>query len=169
MTSSSQLTPRGAAIFGLVFIASSAVPILGGFGVIPIHPTAGTPMWVGVICGVAFFLAGMVLLSDAVAGGTGPDGQLLDTAPRWVRPFQQMVGLSIALILAVVASWIAFGSGERHFSSTIALPFVTVHPATGDKVGRWAFGFGAVLMWIVIATVVAGAARKALARNSAND
>ena len=43
MPNRSQLSARGAAWMGVVFIAFSFMPILAGLGIIPVHPTAGTP------------------------------------------------------------------------------------------------------------------------------
>lgn len=144
------------------------MPILAGLRIIPVRPTSNTPGWVVVSIGLAFLFAGIILFSDAAAGGTGPDGQLLDTAPAWVKPFQSVMALAIAATLASIASWIAFGSGERHFSMSISLPFIAARKLGGDTMGRWAFGIGAVLILCVIAGVLVSVARKALAKNAAD-
>lgn len=165
MQSRSQLTPRGAVIFGLVSIACSLMPILGGLGLLSAKPTAGTPGWVVVVSGLAFLFAGLILLSDAAAGGLGPDGEMLGPIPPWVKPFQAVMGFAVASAIASTASWVAFGSGERHFQTSISLPFFATRSSGSDTTGRWAFGIGAVLMWCVIGGVLVSAARKRLARN----
>lgn len=153
---------------GIVFIACALIPVLAGLGVLPAHRCAAdsAPAWIGVCIGLAFFLAGLVLLSDAVAGGTGTDGQLRDDAPGWIRRFQSVMGLAIAATLATITSWVAFGPGERHFSMSISLPFIAAGKAGSDTLGRWVFGFGAVLIWTVIAGSLFNSARKALAKRS---
>lgn len=150
---------------GVVFIAFATLPILVGLRLIPVRPTDGTPGWVAICAGLGFLFAGAVLLSDAAAGGLGPDGQLLDAAPPWVKRFQAVMGLAIAVTLASIASWVAFGSGERHFSLSVSLPFMAARGAGSETMGRWVFGFGAVLIWIVIAGVLVSAAGKALAKH----
>lgn len=165
MPTDTKLSPKSAVFFGLVCIAASLIPILAGLGIIPIKPTDGTPRWVGVCCGLAFLFAGFVLFSDAVDGVLGPDGQVLDTAPAWVKSFQAVMGLGIVASLASVTSWVAFGPGERHFQTTVSLPFVTMHPKSSDSLGRWVFGFMAVLMWCMVAgALVHGARNLAKAR-----
>ena len=168
MPSRSQLSARGAAVMGVIFIACALIPVLAGLGILPSRrgATAEAPGWIGVVIGLAFFLAGLVLLSDAVAGGTAPDGQLRDDAPGWIKRFQSVVALAIAATLATITSWVAFGSGERHFSMSISLPFMAAGRAGSDKLGRWVFGFVAVLMWIVIAGTLISAARKAIAKST---
>jgi hypothetical protein len=55
-----------------------------------------------------------------------------------------------------LAGWIAFGKGERHFSTTISLPFLTRHGIGGDSMGRAIFGLGAIMVgaFTVVLTVV---------------
>ncbi len=151
---------------GILFIGCGLIPALAGLGTFSVRGSAGTdaPSWIGVSVGLAFFLAGLILLSDAAAGGTGPDGQLRDDAPPWIRRLQSVLGLAIAVTLATIASWVAFGSGERHFSMSVSLPFIAAGKAGSDTLGRWVFGFVAVLTWIVIAGTLISVARKALAK-----
>lgn len=165
MRSRSQLSVRGAVLFGLLSIACSLIPILGGLGLLTAKPAAGTPGWVVVVSGLAFLFAGLILLSDAAAGGLGPDEQMLGPIPTWVKPFQAVMGLAVAVAIASAASWVAFGSGERHFQTSISLPFISTRSSGGDTMGRWAFGIGAVIMWCVIGGVLVRAALKAFAKN----
>lgn len=150
---------------GVVFIAFSLMPILSGLRLVPVRPTAGTPGWVAISAGLMFMFAGAILLSDAAAGGLGPDGQLLTTTPPWIRRFQWILGLAITVSFASIATWVAFGSGERHFSSSISLPFVAVRGASSETTGRWVFGCAAVVLWCVIAAIMVSAARKAIVRH----
>jgi hypothetical protein len=151
---------------GVVFIAFSLMPILSGLRLIPVHPTDGTPGWVVISAGLVFLFAGAILLSDAAAGGLGPNGQLFDTAPSWVKRVQWVLGLAITVSFASISSWIAFGSGERHFTSSFSLPFIAARGPSSEASGRWAFGIGAVILWCVIAAILVSTVRKALAKRA---
>jgi hypothetical protein len=67
-----------------------------------------------------------------------------------------MLCLSIVGSFAAIGLWIAFGPGERHFSSNV--PFLTGH--TNEMAGRVVFGFGAVLSCLAfVAFLVSGTRR----------
>ena len=66
------------------------------------------------------------------------------------------------MLFAVIASWIAFGKGERHFTTTLSLPFLWTRHAGSDSSGRWAFGAFAVLLWIVVLAVCVKVFRRLL-------
>ena len=163
-TGQSQLTPRGAILLGLACVVMSAMPILGGLGVIDLKLTPGTPPWVGVGAGVVFLLAGITLVVDGASGTIGSDGQWAKDAPAWVHVFQSLMGLGIVGMMGAIASWIAFGPGERHFSTTISLPFAWWHSSSGETSGRWAFGIAAVLIWCIIAGVIVVSLRRLIVR-----
>jgi hypothetical protein len=61
---------------------------------------------------------------------------------------QYLLGLGIVGAMAAIASWVAFGPGRRTFTATV--PFLGRGPAS-EIVGRAAFGFGAVLMYVFLA------------------
>jgi hypothetical protein len=63
--------------------------------------------------------------------------------------------------LAVGASWIAFGDGERQF--VLPLP---VGGALGEYVGRAAFGLSAVLAWLVTAAFARAGAKRVFGKKS---
>ena len=141
------LTPRGAVILGVLFIACGVMPILGGLGLIPLKPTEGTPGWIGVAAGLMFVLAGAAVINGfAIAGGAAPDGDLRPDTPFGVRLVQYLLGMAIVGLMTAVSGWIAFGPGERHFSMTMALPFVARSSAGGELSGRIAFGVGTTLL-----------------------
>lgn len=160
----SKLSPRGAIFWGLFCVAMSAVPILGGLGVIDLHGDPGTPRWTAFVGGGLFFLAGVIMIVDGASGGIGPDGQLSPDAPPWLHVFQAIMGLGIVAGLGALFSWVAFGKGERHFSTTVSLPFGWWHPKNSDTTGRWAFGIAAVLIWCIIAGVIVASVRRLIAR-----
>jgi len=160
----SKLSPRGAILWGLFCVAISGLPILGGLGVIDLHPTPGTPRWIALAAGGMFFLAGVTMIVDGASGGIAPDGQLATDAPPWLHIFQSIMGLGIVAGMGTLFSWVAFGPGERHFSTTVSLPFGWWHPKSSDTTGRWAFGIAAVLIWCIIAGVVVATVRRLIAR-----
>jgi hypothetical protein len=161
------LTPRGAVLLGLLCIVIAAVPILGGLRLIPIRPTPGTPGWIGIGLGLMFLFTGATLLVDAAAGGIGPNGELPQGASPGFHVAQSILGLGIVAAMAAVFSWVAFGPGERHFSTTVSLPFGAWRPQ-GDTMGRWAFGVAAVLVWGAIAIGVGVSIRRLIVRIRTN-
>ncbi len=150
-------------VAGLFCAALAAEPILVGLGVIPIRPTPGTPGWVVVCAGFAFLFAGGALIVTAASGGTGPSGELVKPMSLALRRVQSVMALGIVGSFAAIASWIAFGPGDRHFSSVAALPFVATRWHGGETTGRWAFGIGAVILWCVIAGVLVVSVRREIA------
>jgi hypothetical protein len=141
------MTRRGAAVMGVVFILSGVLPVLGGLGMIDLHPTEGTPGWMGVCAGLAFILAGLAVINGyAIAGGVGPDGNLVPDTPFLIILTQHVLGLGIMLLMTTMTGWIAFGPGERHFSMAIALPFIARASQSGELSGRIAFGVATVLL-----------------------
>ncbi|HEV3215329.1 MAG TPA: hypothetical protein VGZ27_06380 [Vicinamibacterales bacterium] len=144
---SSQLSPRSAILFGLAFMAAGVVPILAALGMLPVPLTRGTPAWIGVCAGLVFVLGGAAIINGyAIAGGAGPDGDLPPGTPFGVRLAQYLLGLGICGLFTAIAGWIAFGKGERHFSTTVNLPFLTRHGVGNEWMGRAAFGLGAILV-----------------------
>ena len=152
-----QLSRRSATLLGLVFIAAGGPPILIGSGAIAGTLTPGTPGWVGVAAGLLFVCTGAaVIVGFAVAGGAAPDGDLPAATPLALRAMQCFLGFCIVGLLLAITSWIAFGSGERHFSSTTTWPFGATSNASSERVGRFMFGVAAIAIGIfwVAGTVV---------------
>jgi hypothetical protein len=142
MDGKSTISPRAALAAGLVAAACGVLPILGALEIIPLPLTPGTPVWVGVCAGVLFLLAGA-----AVINGYAIQGR--DTARHAI---QNMLGVSICALFAAISGWIAFGPGERQFSTSWDLPFYSDEGRGSELIGRAAFGVG-MLMVIAIAMV----------------
>jgi hypothetical protein len=127
-------------------MAAGVPPILAALGMLPIPLTRGTPAWVGVCAGLLFILGGAAIINGyALAGGAGPDGDLPPGTSFGVRLVQYVLGLGICGLFTAIAGWIAFGKGERHFSTTLNLPFLTRHGIGNEWMGRVVFGLGAIL------------------------
>jgi hypothetical protein len=145
--------------WGLFAAAMGAFIVAGASGLfgLDLHPTEGTPQWVGIGAGLMFVAGGFaVMLQSLPAAKPMPDGSLSPDAPRWVQGASLALGLFIAGSFAAIFFWIAFGPGERHFSGGI--PFIGAH--ANEEVGRVAFGFGALFACVMfLAFLVSGARR----------
>jgi hypothetical protein len=139
---------------GLAGLAAGTFPFLALMGVLPTapHTPDAAPGWVGAVIGLAFLLAGITAIIRSFAGSDA-SGNLLATAPRTIRILNDGLGILIVVSLAALFSWVAFGSGERHF--TVSLDgFVVPAGAGGDMAGRVMFGLGAVLAWCMAGAMV---------------
>src|SRR5581483_8197814 len=109
--------------------------------------TGTNPLWVAFAAGLMFVCAGLAIIVDyAIAGGVGPDGDLVAGTPFAIRVANVVFGLAIVGLMTAVFGWVAFGAGPREFSTTIELPFWFSHGRSSELPGRIAFGIGTVLM-----------------------
>ena len=147
---------------GGVFIASGVIPILVAAGLIP-RGDADAPAWVIGAAGAMFVSAGLAVILDyGIAGGVGPDNDLLPGTRTSVRIANLILGLTIIGLMTVVAGWIAFGRGPRHFTTTLIVPFLPASQrwASGEWPGRVAFGTGSVLMAAMFVACAASGVRR---------
>ncbi len=159
------MSRRMAVVLGVVFNAVGAWVVLVAAGVLPANTTAEAqaPGWVIAAVGLSFMFCGAaVIVGFAVAGGVGPNGDLAPGTPFAIRLLHNFFGLGIIGLLAAVASWIAFGAGERRFSGSISFPVTTRFFPVHASPGRVAFVVGAVLLWIIFAGYIFTAARRLL-------
>jgi hypothetical protein len=165
-----QLTPRGAIIMGIVFIVAGLWPIAVGLG-IPKIENGPQAAWVAIAAGAIFVLGGLAVILDyGIAGGVGPDGDLVAGTPFAIRALNLVLGLAIVGLMAAVFGWVAFGPGPRQFSTTIALPFYTSHSHSGELTGRIAFGFSTVLLALMfVACGITGVRRLMRFRSAPTD
>jgi hypothetical protein len=158
MAGSAELSPRGAVIVGLFCVVLGAFPILGALGFIDMRLTPGTPVWVGVAAGVLFVLGGLVVINSYALGPQAiSDSEGLAAAGPYRAFAQIFLTTMICVTLAAIAGWVAFGPGEREFSTSVDLPFYSNRGKSTGWGGRALFGIGAILVGIMaIAVVVAG-------------
>ena len=129
-------------LFGPLLLAAGALGLAVTFGLIKLDP-AGThaPLWIVGAIGVSFAAMGLVLLLDGFA------------ALRRLRGWLAFVFL---VSFASVFNWVAFGPGERHFTTRTSVGsgecVVTTVDVGGERGGRIAFGVFAVLMNLLIAS-----------------
>lgn len=105
------------------------------------------PRWVLGVCGAMFALPGMAALyygvRNGLAGGPSTDRS---AGERGFSVVGWLVGLAIAAGMTAVASWVAFGPGERTFSGSVGIGPVSVGGSgQSETLGRWMFGIGAVM------------------------
>ena len=133
---------------GLLAAAAGGFIIAGASGLFgfDLHPAKGVPVWIGIGAGGLFLAGGLaVILQSLALARPAPDGGLSAASPRWL----QFVSLALALFIVgdfvAIFSWIAFGPGERHFSTSFGIGGIFVSNGGGETLGRVAFGIGAAL------------------------
>lgn len=152
---------------GLVGLGVGMLPFLALMGVLPTapRPPDAAPDWIGILIGLAFLFAGITAIIRSFAG-IDAGGNLAATAPGAVRVINDGLGLLIVASLATLFRWVAFGPGERHFTMSGGFSGVGGAMASGEMPGRIAFGFGAVLGWIMVAIYLRYIARRWSARRN---
>jgi hypothetical protein len=151
--------PRGNYIYAALAVATGVYFFFMGARLLPIPGGPSNlhgPHWVVLCAGVAFFLAGVAIAIQTAGHADATTGDLPANAPRWMGAAQYLISLTIFVCFGLIASWVAFGPGERHFSGT----FEFAGPATNAAIGRTAFGVGALIIWLCTAAVVAFGFRK---------
>ena len=145
------LSTAGLQFWGLFAIALGALIILAAAGVLP-SKGEDAPAWVVALAGLIFVFAGGLLLLRSFMGGNMSDVEIPRGVPLILRATYYVAGLTVVAALATIATWVAFGPGERAFS--VSIPFLGTGPAK-EWIGRGVFGFGAALIWLffVIAAV----------------
>jgi len=148
-TSRSTLTPRGAWGLGLVTAAAGLGVIAGALWADP--GRVESPHWVVVAAGLAFVLAGVALIREFAVDR---ESERLDDL--WTP----LLGALIVTGFAAIASWVAFGPGDRQFRISGPIPLEWLWPGSGARIGRAAFGVGAVLSSAVALAFWARLARR---------
>jgi hypothetical protein len=147
---------------GLLFLATSVIPLLSVLGILPSSPTPTDPApnWMGWLILLMFGGGGILILTQAFTGASA-DGSLPANTPGLLRGTYDVLAIAIVCALGVALTWVAFGPGPRHFSVSFGFPGLWVSgPAAGDITGRIAFGFVAVLFWIAFAALAVRAVRR---------
>lgn len=134
--------PKGMVWFGLVFVLAGGAIMLMSFSVEMADES--TPRWVGFMAGLLFFNAG-------VTTGMMDSGFNDFREASWFAWIQGMALYSILLIFALLFNWVAFGPGEREFSVSISIPFLSVgFDRASEILGRIIFGLPALIMDFII-------------------
>ncbi len=146
MSRSTQQSFISLLIFGSIFIIVGAFIFLMSIDVIHVpDEDFNAPRWVVAAVGLAFALVGVIVTLNGLRSGFG-DHIIF----KWTY---NAMTLMFMFLFAVPFHWVAFGSGERSFSSSTSLGIGAVslnQSGSGETSGRLAFGFGAILMDIFI-------------------
>ncbi len=137
MASHRELTPTQRLWMAAVFLFFGMFILAMAFGLVKTKPgSVHAPLWVLGSAGMVFNLGGVLVF---LVGREGVD------------TLRNIVVWFFVLMLASPFNWIAFGAGERHFSSSVSGLGVSSINATGESTGRMVFGFFAILMdWILV-------------------
>lgn len=130
-------------LFGTVFIAFGALILAIALG--SIHAEIHAPWWVVAAAGLAFLFAGMTVVFQAlpVSGG-----------------FHWAASLLLLLCLALPYNWVAFGPGERQFTSTTTAGAGSRSEPVSESEGRIVFGLAALLVNALAVAAVVKAFRR---------
>ena len=137
------LIPAGVKwLFGPVMLGAGGLGLAAAFGWVGLGPSrAHAPMWLIGAIGLAFASMGLVLLTDGIE------------ALRRVRGW---LGFVFLVSFASVFNWVAFGPGERRFTTSTSFGSGGIGVSTvaegGELGGRIAFGVFAVLLNLLIAS-----------------
>src|SRR5512137_2683223 len=123
-------------LFGPLLLTAGGLGLAVPFGLIPLEPSrTHVPVWIVGAIGVSFAAMGLVLLLDGV--------EALQRLRGWLA-------YAFLVSFASVFNWVAFGPGERHFTTRTSVGSGAVGVATvaegGELGGRIAFGVFAVLL-----------------------
>lgn len=146
-------TGLAAAGFYFMLVGLSLLPVPGG------PRNLHGPLWVILLVGLVFLLAGVAMFIQA-AGRASATGDLPSDAPPWMSIVQYLLGVAVFWSFAMIGSWVAFGDGSRTFSGS----FLFFDGATNASIGRIAFGIGAIIAWLCTLAYAVSGARKLLRR-----
>jgi hypothetical protein len=111
--------------------------------------------WLGFTAGLVFFAAGLSVLVRAWLHVPDKQPNLPDNAPAIAVAVQWLAALTIIVALASIGTWVAFGPGPRQFSTSLP-----VWGSVAELLGRAAFGFGAIITWLMAALMAYAGAKK---------
>ncbi len=121
----------------LMLIGAGALPLPGD------PRNLHAPLWVVLLAGLVFVLAGCATLMQTL-GGANDSGELPSGAPQWLRTLQYLAGIVLFASFALIGSWAAVSDQPVRLSHGFSLPAITDNAITG----RIAFGIGAVMTWL---------------------
>lgn len=154
MSAHEQVTPQETRWIGVAAAAAGLYFMLVGLDILPVpggRANLHGPLWLALLIGLAFFLAGVAAFIQGM-GHANATGDLPADAPLWMRATQYLIGVVLFAAFATLGTWVAFAGEARYFSGGI--PFLG---ALNVSIARLMFGFGALVCWLsAIAYAVAG-------------
>jgi hypothetical protein len=147
-------------VIGFAFAGGGLYFALVGFGLAAAPGRINGPNWLALAVGLVFFAAGASVLVRAWLRVPDNKPNLPNDAPAFALAVQWLAALTVIAGLASIGTWIAFGAGDRSFD--FSTPFVAGPLA--ETIGRAAFGFGAVITWLMAAAVAYTGVKKILGK-----
>lgn len=138
----------GLLAIGMIASAGGLYLALSGVGLAPLPSRLNGPNWLALAAGLVFVAAGLSVLVRGWLAVPDNQSNLPADAPVALVAVQWLAAFTITAGLASIGTWIAFGAGPREF--TMSLPLTG---STGEMIGRIAFGFGAIVTWLMAAGV----------------
>jgi len=130
---------------GFLSAAMGAFFMLAGADVIHLNPDdVHAPLWVIAAAGLVFFLAGMMIIFQGIAGPGAEQIMLY----KWLQYF---LVLGILASFAAIFIWVGLGTGEREFESSVSIGPLAIIGQGSEFIGRCLFGgFGLLMGFIVL-------------------
>ncbi len=147
-------------LLALLVVALGGYFLLAGLDLAPLvggRETLKGPGWLMALCGGAFVLCGLLLLSRGMAPDGKFSGPLPEDTPFWLRLTQYVAVVALFGAMAAIGTWIAFGPGTRVFNMSV--PWF-IPEAVSEQIGRLAFGAGAVISWFCTVVIAIDGVRK---------
>jgi uncharacterized membrane protein len=133
------MSPRARFFMALAFFFFGGFLFSFVFGWMPRSPSpSATPTWVLAAAAMMFSLAGVVILL------------IENERLAWLR---NLVSWLLVVSLAIPFNWVAFGEGERKFSSSSSFLGITSSGTPGETEGRIVFGLFALMMDLIVVLV----------------
>lgn len=164
MSTQQPATPQQLGIFGAAAGAVGLYLMLVGLGLLPVPGGPRNlhgPLWLVLLIGLVFVLAGIAMLIQLV--GQANAGELPADAPLWPRVLQYLTGLLMFGSFTMIGSGIAIGGDPHSFSGNL----LVFDGATNATIARIAFGIGAIIIWLATIGFAVAGARKLLRRGKA--
>ena len=117
------------------------------------------PRWVLTLVGVMFTFIGLHIFSTSFLSPREQRTPII----QWVRYF---LILGTLTTFATIFLWTGFGSGEREFSGSGSIGFLTISGKGSDFIGRIVFGSGGILSALVAGYYAFTGARKIISNRS---
>jgi hypothetical protein len=146
-TRDKQLSPGQAIAVGTIVFVTGCLIVLLGLGVLPTDPAKmHAPGWIIAAAGLVFVLGG-----TSVFNGYAPAKHPCSTS------IQYFLGIGIIVLMLIISGWIAFGPGERHFTSSST--FSPESPVS-ERSGRTVFGLGFLILLALFVYGVVSSVKK---------
>ena len=144
-----QRSPPSLALVSLGLVGAGAYFVLVGLGLAPPPGTPHAPGWIVMLVGLVSLLAGLLLVPQAL-GLADEKAQLAPNAPPWMRNAQDLAGIAVFGLFAVVGTWVSLGGDDAGLTMTTSFTGDREMPAN-PVVARIAFGIGALITWLIFA------------------